>query len=601
MLWNSYANLVWSNMGIYSKRHLATAPVATQGCFSSMSNVTKRLWLHFVPPREWNSGSPLWAIALLLGLIQAWANRFYMGNDGVPYLDMADSYLRVGWHTTLNGYWNPMYAWLIGLDFLIFRPSTFWEYPIVQLLNFVIYALTVASFEYFLRGLLAWKREDEVAVRVIAYGLFLWSSLILIRVWATNADMLVAACFYAALGLLLRAHNTKTVSVRTSVVLGMTLACGYYSKAVMFPLSLLLLLIAWIVLRWRHALIAACVFAVLVLPFIVSVSKVTHHLSFGDTGRLNYAWYVNGVASRWWQGGPADAGEPRHPPRIVLDSPRVYEFGGVFPSVTYPIWYDSSYWYQGLQVSVHPRRLAYAIWSNLKGVLRLLALQGGGFLLGWGVCFLCRREKTRILNGLVASWPAAVTSLAAILLYCAVHIETRHIGAFASVLLLTAYASISLSKKRLVASIAVAGVLWSVCFASTSTAGGAVYSPWESTPANVSWQVATSLQKLGLRANDKVASVCYSNRKNVLWARLARAHIVAETDWNVDFWRLSPVDQQRVLTALAGSGALMAISDEVPPDSTHPVGWREVASTNYYVYSFSQPSVPIQNGIPPRS
>src|SRR5271169_4584487 len=233
-----------------------------------MPNLIRKSWTCLVDPRNWNSATPFLAVALVLGLIQAWANRFYMGNDGVPYLDMADAYLRGDWHTALNGYWNPLYAWLIGLDFLIFRPSPYWENPAVQLLNFGIYAATVASFEYFLRGLLAWRRGDEVAIRVIAYGLFLWSSLILIRVCAVNADMLVAACLYAALGLLLRAHNAKTAPALTSVILGMTLAAGYYSKAVMFPLSLLLLLIAWIVLRWRRTLIAAFVFGLLSAPLI---------------------------------------------------------------------------------------------------------------------------------------------------------------------------------------------------------------------------------------------------------------------------------------------------------------------------------------------
>ncbi len=201
-----------------------SAAAAYEGSFPIMTNLIKKSWTRFVDPRNWNSTTPFWAIALVLGLMQAWANRFYMGNDGVPYLDMADAYLRGDWHTAVNGYWNPLYAWLIGLDFLIFRPSPYWEYPVVQLLNFGIYALTVASFEYFLRGWLAWRREDEVAVRVIAYGLFLWSSLILIGVWTVNADMLVAASFYAALGLLLRAHYVKTASALTSVILGVTLA-----------------------------------------------------------------------------------------------------------------------------------------------------------------------------------------------------------------------------------------------------------------------------------------------------------------------------------------------------------------------------------------
>lgn len=560
-----------------------------------MTNVIEKSWIGFVYPRNWNCAAWCCVIALVLGLIQAWANRFYMGNDGVPYLDMADAYLRGDWHTALNGYWNPLYAWLIGLDFLILRPSPYWEYPAVQLLNFGIYAVTVASFEYFVRGLL-WKREDEVALRLIAYGLFLWSSLILIRVCTMNADMLVAACLYAALGLLLRGHRTKTAPTLTLVILGVTLAAGYYSKAVMFPLSLALLLAVWIILGWRRALIVASVFGLLSVPLIAGISKATGHLTFGDNGRLNYAWYVDGVAFRWWQGGPAGAGRPEHPPRISLDSPRVYEFGGVFPEVTYPIWYDSSYWYKGLRVWLRPRQLASVMRSNLMGILKLLALQGGGFLLGWGICFLLCKNKARILKDLAATWPIWGVSIAAVLLYSAVHIEPRYIGPFATVALLSAYTSIHIRGKRLATGIAMAGLLWALCFSSITTAGGSRYLPWASTPANVWWQVAGDLQKLGLHVNDKVASVGYSNRSNVLWARLARAHIVAETDWDVDFWRLSEADQGRVLVALARSGALMAVSDEAPPDPARAVGWRQVGTTEYYAYSLSQFLGPIQNG-----
>jgi hypothetical protein len=559
-----------------------------------MANVMKRSWMRFVSRENWNATAPFWGIALVLGLVQAWANRFYMGNDGVSYLDMADAYLRGDWHTALNGSWNPLYAWLIGLGFLIFRPSPYWEYPMVQLLNFGVYALTVASFEYFLRGWLAWRPGDEWATRVIAYGLFLWSSLIMIGVWTVNADMLVAACLYTAMGLLLRAHKRKTAPALMSAILGMTLAAGYYSKAVMFPLSLALLLMAWIVLRWRRALIAAFVFGLLSAPLIAELSKATGHLTFGDTGRVNYAWYVDEVPSRWWQGGPARAGTPQHPPRIALDSPRTYEFGGVFPRATYPLWYDFSYWYQGVRVWIAPHRLASVMLSNLKWTLKLLIREGAGFLLGWGICFLLYKNKVRILKDFAAMWPAWGASTAAILLYCSVHIEARYMGAFAVVLLLTAYTAVHVQGKRLSAGIAVLGLLWAITFAANPTLG-ARYLPWSSTEGDISWQVATGLQKLGLHPNDPVASVCYSNRKNVLWARLARAHIVAEVAWDVDFWRLSEVDQQRLLMALARSGALLAVSDEAPPDPARAVGWREGGSTHYYAYSLSQLSESAQN------
>jgi hypothetical protein len=564
----------------------------------TMVNATQELQTRFVHPRKWNAAAPFWVVALSLGLIQTWANRFYMGNDGVSYLDMADAYLRGDWHTAINGSWNPLYSWLISLDFLIFHPSAYWEYPSVQLLNFAIYAATLASFEYFLRGILAWKRGDEIALRVIGYGLFLWSSLTLIGVWTVNADMLVAACFYTAMGLLLRAHSPEIASAPKSVMLGMTLAAGYYSKAVMFPLSLAVLFIAWKVIGWRRALTATSTFILLSVPLIAGVSTATGHLTIGDTGRVNYAWYVNGVASRWWQGGPAGSGQPQHPPRILLESPRLYEFDGVFARETYPIWYDFSYWYKGLRVWFDARRLVKVMWSNLEWTSKMLARQGGGFLLGCAICFLLCKNKAQILKDFAATWPAWTASMAAFLLYSAVHIERRYIGAPAAVLLLSVYVAAQVKEKWLAGGIAVLSLGWAIVFAPAPTLG-ARYLPSSSASGNVSWEAAVGLQKLGLRTNDKVASVCYSNRSNVFWARLARVHIVAETDWAVNFWQLSEVDQRRVLEAFASSGARMAIADETPPDPAHAMGWRRAGSTNYFAYSLSQLLEPAQNSAIP--
>jgi hypothetical protein len=182
----------------------------------------------------------------------------------------------------------------------------------------------------------------------------------------------------------------------------------------------------------------------------------------------------------------------------------------------------------------------------------------------------------------------------AFVLYSAVHIEARYIGAPATLLLLAGYTALRIRGRRLAVGVAVVGMAWAILFASAPTLG-ARYSPWSTTPESVSWQAAVGLQKLGLRTNDSVASVCYSNRSNVLWARLARVHIVAESDWNVKFWRLSALDQQRVLRALALSGASMAVSDEPPPDPSRSGEWRQVGTTNYYAYSLRQLSGPLRN------
>jgi hypothetical protein len=533
-----------------------------------------------------------WGPALLLGMIEIWPNRFYMGNDGVSYLDMADAYLRGDWHMALNSSWNPLYALLVASDFLILHPSPQWEDAAVQFLNFFIYALAVFGFEFFLRQLLASRQlRDELGIRLIAYALFLWSSLILIGTWTTNADMLVSAFVYFGLAFLLRLRMQDSHSLRDSILLGVVLAAGYWSKAFFFPVSLVVLAVLAATAHWRRALVSALVFGAFSLPVIGANSLAARHPSIGETGKVNYAWYVDEVATRWWQGGPARAGRPLHPPRIVLDSPRIYQFDGVFPNATYPIWYDFAYWYQGLHVWFGFHKQAAALRTNLQWFLSLLVRDGALFSLGWAICFSLYRKRTHLLRNFATLWPASIPAAVAVLLYLVVHIESRYIGSFIVVLMLIAFSSFEMKKTWLAASIGTAGLAWAVIFAPVPTEG-AHFFPWQSPTTNLAWQAAASLEDLGLRPDANVASACYSNRQNVFWARLARVHIVAETDWNVFFWQLNEADQQRVLAALRSSGATFAVLDTPPPDPARAADWRQLGNTNFYAYRLAQVAQP---------
>lgn len=528
--------------------------------------------------------NPWVAVALAVGLVQVWANRFYMAIDGVSYLDMGDAYLRGDWHTALNGYWHPLYSWITAIGLRVLHPSSFWQYPAVQLIDFCDYALAVVAFEFFLRALMRkLDVRDDVPFRLIAYGVFIWTSLELIRVWMVSPDMLVAASVYAAFGILLRAPSKWTAPALAAV-----LAAGFYAKSVMFPISLMVLIVAWVILPRRKALAASVAFVFLVAPLIFMLLRITGHLTIGDDGRLNYSWYIDGVESRFWQGGPARAGYPVHPSRVILDSPRVYEFGGVFP-VTYPIWYDESYWYRGLHVWLAPRVLPHKFLLNAIGVAGLLGLQGGGFLAGWIVCLLLSKDKS-IRDKLIATWPVWTVCLGALFLYCAVHAEPRHLGAFAAALFVVLFAAVRISDGRLAGSIALLGLVSAACFAGVTTVKGEHLLPWAHTPQNIPWEVDTGLQRFGLHSGDKVASISFGGPNNLFWARLANAHIVADFDWYTNFWQLTSPDQQHVLAALASSGAKMAVSSTPPPNPAHASGWHQIGSTDFYVYPFSNQS-----------
>src|SRR5947209_187208 len=90
-----------------------------------------------------------WAIALTLGGCQAWATRFTMNPDGVSYLDIGDAYWRHDWHNAINAYWSPLYSWILGFFINVVKPTPYWEYPLVHLVNFFIYVGALGCFEFF--------------------------------------------------------------------------------------------------------------------------------------------------------------------------------------------------------------------------------------------------------------------------------------------------------------------------------------------------------------------------------------------------------------------------------------------------------------------
>ena len=519
-------------------------------------------------------------VAILLGLLQAWVGRFAITGDGISYLDMGLAYLRGDLHTAINGYWNPLYAWMQALGYAIFRPDAYWEYPVVQLVNFGIYAATACAFEYFLVALVR-GRDDESAIRFIAYALFLWSSLQLIRVSMVNPDMLVAGSVYLALGILVRSPGKWS-----PFTLALALAAGYYAKAAMFPIAILILIASWAFLSHRRIPATLAAFAVMCSPLILALSIKTGHPTIGDTSRLNYAWYVNGVKQGVWEGGPPRAGSPVHPTRILLDSPRVYEFGGVFP-VSNPIWYDESYWFDGVHIWVDPKAQARVLLANLREMGRTLTLQGSGFLIGALLFLLSGRAKLlRIDRPFLVVWGLSVASL---VLLCVVHVETRYIGSFVTIAFLipfTMFSGVQISRAVAVAAV---GLILAPCFSSVTPLWGDQTYPFRATPQNDEWILANNMEHLGLQPGDKYATVCCSGSVSMEWAHLVHMYLVACFDWNGDFWSLSEPERERVLAALARSGAKVAVSEVPPPDPHRAVGWLQVGSTRYYMHRLVPP------------
>src|SRR5690349_1719673 len=103
----------------------------------------------------------LLVLCVVLGFLQAWATRMALVNDTVSYLDIGDLIWHGHWSLAVNGLWNPLYCAILGVFVGVFRPSYYWEYPLVHLVVLLIYFATLWCFDFFLHQLISLRRETE--------------------------------------------------------------------------------------------------------------------------------------------------------------------------------------------------------------------------------------------------------------------------------------------------------------------------------------------------------------------------------------------------------------------------------------------------------
>lgn len=559
-----------------------------------------------------------WLTALLLGFLQAWARRHisadglaYMGPDGISYLDIGDAYLRGDWYVAVNAMWSPLYSWLAGFWLKLFKPSPFWEFSLVRLLNFLIYVAALFSFAYFLSAL---RRDRQLRLKdgslpewnwlIFGYTTFIWTSLFMNRVWRTSPDLLLAALIFLACGLVLK---IRTAASRRDlfVALGIVLGLSYLTKTIMFPLALVLIVVAYLLARqsmgFKPALLRASITLVILLtlaaPFVIVISHAKHRFTIGDSARLNYAWYVNGTTRfTHWQGNPAGSGTPLHTTRKIFDVPAVYEFNGA-PGVSYPPWYDPSYWYEGITPQFNLGQQCAAVWRNLTALYGFLFYRFFIVALAFALFALLYQSGKRqvVLRNLLAYWFLIAPSLIALALYLTINIEPRYIAPFVAVIALSCLAGVQLADtseaRRLVSGVSLALVLFFVLSVLPHTARLAYSGVRDllygrSELHDVQWQVAHELQRRGVQQNDRVASV--GNTMFAAWPRLARVRVVAEIPAAPGgeaekFWAVDEITRAQTIAAIAGTGARVVIADAAPGWAIHE-GWQRLGNTNYLIY-----------------
>jgi hypothetical protein len=537
--------------------------------------------------------------ALVLGAAEAWAARFTMNPDGVSYLDMGDASLRGDLAAAISSWWSPLYSWILGIVLKITNPTPYWEFQVVHLVNLLIYAAALLCFDFFLRALMEDRRNGpgrnrsaeetplpEWAWWVFGYGVFTWTSLQLITLRLVSPDMAVAAIVYLAAGLLLRLRG-RPAGWSAFVRLGLVLGTGYLIKTVMLPLAFVFLAVAALASGPPRksipgVLLAAGIVVAIAAPFVAALSLSKGRVTWGDAARVDYTVYVNG-ADVFFPESPL----LKHPMRTIFDRPRTYEFATPIAG-TYPVWYDSSYWHEGLEPRFDLKEQLDAVTRALKvyvmrffGGLEPLSVSAGTLLL-YGLAPRRGASVKRMATG----WPILVPALAAFAGYSVIVVDQRFVGPFVCLVWMSAFYGVHVAPSpgpaRSAAGVvivigAVLAVSMGLSAARHVLDGGK--------EGESSWRAATVMREKGIGPGDAIAVIGPGafGEGGAFVARLARVRVIAEVRSAESLRGVDAPTRVRWIEALRRTGAKAILTLGRPPGSGSEMSWEPLGTTGFFI------------------
>lgn len=540
----------------------------------------------------------MWTIGIGFAVMEAWGGRHTLNLDGISYLDLADAFAKSDWHHAVNAYWSPLYSALIGAVELGLGTSAKSEFVTIRGLNVAVFVVVLLAFESFLRKLLDYRRIRFAAVAfsaavlpewslvAIGYGTLIWASIAFVGTALVSPDLCVEALFLLAAAVLLRIRTVESTWA-VYLLLGMILGLAYLAKAAVFPVAWLLLLASFV---WtadhrraiRKGMMGVLGFSSVSGPLIVQLSLAKNRLTFGESGRLNYAWYVLGNGfQRNWQGGSPGGGIAVHPTRQLSNDPPLFEFAK--PVVgSYPVWLDPAYWNEGLRIRFSVTRQAHQLLKNLREFWRSLIPLIVVFLVLGVLVGVTGGLHDWIMEGLSHA-ALILPSIAALGMYALVHVESRFIAGYVVVIALCVLASIRLGtthwsgrKLETVTAVCVATLLLPTALAAATPVARAILHPVE---VRESEYVARELRRLGLSPGDAIGCIGIGVGG---WVRLARVRVIAEIPWghSPDFWKVGAPTQAHLLDLFREAGARIVLTQDVPANFARD--WVQIDSTNFF-------------------
>ena len=607
------------------------------------------------------------ALAALVTFGYALYDNYQLDGDAVAYMDIGD-YLRARqWAGIVNGYWHPMYPAFLSLGHALFRATLATELRAYYFVNFGIFLLEMAAMVAFtdaivklrstltvnLRSTLTVDRSslktandslrttdnrllDRSLLRYLGLALLVIASQRELSLGKVRPDALLQAFLLFALAALLR--HLATGRVRYAALMGAALGCAYLTKSFAFVLAFLCIAVLaafrWLWLKHKlarvipAALVAFVCFAVIAGPYVAALSRQHGRLDFGDSGSLNYAWYVGGTEKMHLepymttQFGSADV-HLKHPERELLHVPQVFSYAAL-PYGTYPDWFDATYWNDQVKPHFNLRLEIPRAARNCELVVRYLfnhpeALVLLALLLVLGARGTLQWKPTSQNRdvGHPAFWlPPLFLGVAVWGIYAIVNTEERYVTVAYLTIILTLFAmlrapgdsasnleprtsnlqAIASALVFLLALLAVGESLRTVLEDRRQLSVAGYPYGWRSEKMSAA---AETLKDMGVRPGDTVACVgSVACLEDPYWARLAGVRILTEIydpDMPVYPFLATLPNRDLAIATVRGQGAKVLVGDF---DYARVIewdkffffrGWRQLDGTTLYALPLNLP------------
>ena len=591
---------------------------------------------------------PLLAYLLLLLPVMSAAMRFdpySIDGDAVAYMDLADLIHAHRWAAAVNGYWHPLYPALLCAAQVLLHPSRANELGAYRVVNFFVFLAQVAAMLGFVTALS--KLRDRMstspallslnAMRFLGVALLVIASQRELSLGKVRPDGLLQALILAGLAMLLQTLATNRLMF--APLIGIFFGLAYLTKSFAFLVALLsiaaLSLFMGIIQRRSLAraaiagLLATAAFAAVAGPYVAALSHQKHRFDFGDSGSLNYAWYVAGTEKMHLEPsmtkdfGSADV-HLVHPEQQLLP-PQTGSVGGVYSYKqlalgTYPAWFDATFFNERIVPHMRLGQLATRDARNVVLVFRYILNHPEPLILLALLLFAGATLKSGLRSRFW--WAPVALGLAMWAIYGLVNVEERYVTVAYLVILLPLFAALegdahSESHPGLFAnSLHHAASLAVVLLAFLALAESARQAAQQRRDESViglahGWDnpqiftAASALAALGVHPGDEVACIgTIACLNDIYWARLAGVRILTEIyepdpAHLIDQLQSMPNREQAYAVIRAqGARVLVGRFDPGEMNAAHPAsaGWTRLGETEFYALPLNLPRVNSRGG-----